>query len=82
MCATTRYVGDMKKRAKREPQRTKAEREADARRTGRPPLGDAAKTEIVRIRVTKKELAELKKRAAAQELGIAAFLRIAGGLKA
>lgn len=62
--------------------RTKAEREADARRAGRPPLGDAAKTEVVRIRVTKKELAFLKERAREQGIGVAALLRRGGGLKA
>ena len=62
--------------------RTRAQLAADARRTGRPPLGDAAKTAVVRIRVTEEELAILKRRAREQGVGVASLLRRGGGLKA
>ena len=67
---------------KKKKRRTPAQLAADAMRTGRPPLGDAAKTEVVRIRVTKKELAFLKRRAREQGMGVASLLRRGGGLKA
>lgn len=66
----------------RKRRRTKAERDADARRTGRPPVADAAKTKVLRIRVTEKELAFLRAKAKEMGIGVAALLRRGGGLKA
>jgi hypothetical protein len=53
-----------------------------ATKIGRPPIGDAAKSEVVRIRVTKRELAFLKREAKKRGVSVAALLRISGGLEA
>jgi hypothetical protein len=62
-------------------ERTPADIAADALRTGRPRLGpDLRETNIV-VRVSRKELAALKRRAAREGLTVTQFMRRRGGLE-
>ena len=59
----------------RKRRRTKADRAADALRTGRPPAAGVPRQYVIQARVTARELAELKRRAKREGLTVSELLQ-------